>query len=185
MPLAPPKPKRPRLNAIIVGAIAAALLIFAAFSKQWLGNPSTDIGFGPMGCTDCCNSMVTLVQDTHCGMSNSAFVEMVRAADPDRADEMTSGAFAPMGWVTFGLCLLAGLALLAAAGLAYRNKRSALPVRVAWLSLVGALITGMVFVATKPGGPGFVGVAMGFWAFSAGTVGGIVAARLLAKRHAP
>jgi hypothetical protein len=43
------------------------------------------------------------------------------------------------------------------------------------------LISGCVFVATKPGPAGMVGVGMSFWLFGAGVVMGIVGAQMLAK----
>lgn len=178
-----PRPKDTRMTAIVVGVAAAALLIFAAVSKTWLARPGMyELGFGPLGCSKC---GVVVGEDG--GMSNGAFITALRDLGDDAA-KTASSAFAPMGWATFGLCAVAALALLAAAGLALARKRPDLPVAptsVALLALMGALITGMVFVATKPGGPGFVGVSLGFWAFSAGAVGGILSAQMLAKLLRP
>ena len=42
-----------------------------------------------------------------------------------------------------------------------------------------------VFVATKPGPPGMVGVGLSFWIFGVGAVMGIVGAQLLAKVNRP
>ncbi|MGH9883906.1 MAG: hypothetical protein ACREBE_00135, partial [bacterium] len=47
------------------------------------------------------------------------------------------------------------------------------------------LISGCVFVATKPGDVGTVGVAWSFWAFGIGSVAGIAGAQLLAKQIRP
>lgn len=179
-----PGPKKdPRMLAIGLAVGAAVLLLFAALSKQWLGNPAmNDIGFGPMGCKNCC----LMATQADCGLSNGAFVEQLRtvlAGDP-HADKYTSGAFAPMGWATFGLCIIAALGLLAGAFVAFKNKRPDLPVSppsIALMALMVVMITGCVFVATKPGQAGFVGVNMGFWAFGIGTVMGIIAAQMLAK----
>lgn len=173
-----PTHKDKRMLGIGLAAAAAALLLFAAFSKMWLSRPMlNDIGFGPMGCQHC---------DVFGGggdMSNAAFVSALRETESG-ANGTTSGAFAPMGWATFGLCLAAGIGLLAAAVLAFLKKNLELPVSPTTVALLGimlALITGCVFVATKPGGPGFVGVAIGFWCFSIGSVLGIAAAQMLAK----
>lgn len=179
------KPKSDnRMLAIGLAALAAALLIFAAFSRSWVARPTpVDIGFGPMGCHNC-----AIFSGTDGGdMSNGAFIERVREMDPDSA-RTTSSAFAPMGWATFALCLISGLGLLAAAGLAYTKQRKDLPIApttVALLGLMASLITACVFVATKPGGAGFVGISMGFWAYGIGAVMGIAAAQMLAKLLRP
>ena len=47
------------------------------------------------------------------------------------------------------------------------------------------MITGCIFVATKPGPLGFVGVSWSFWAFGAGTVVGIATAQMIAKLIRP
>lgn len=175
-----PQPKKDiRMLAIGLAVGAAALLGFAAFSRMWIGRPE-GIGFGPMGCTQC-----GLINGD-ASMSNGAFIEMLRSSGMD--EKYTSGTFAPMGWITFGLCLIAALGLLGGAALAFLRKRPELPMAptsAALLGLMGALITGCVFVATKPGGPGFVGVQMGFWAFGIGAVMGIAAAQMLAKVNRP
>jgi hypothetical protein len=44
-----------------------------------------------------------------------------------------------------------------------------------------ALISACVFVATKPGGNGALGVGVGFWVFGGGAVLGIASAQLLAR----
>jgi len=180
------KPKSDnRMLAIGLAAAAAAFLMFAAFSRSWVARPAPmDIGFGPMGCHNC-----AIFGGSEGGgdMSNGAFIAAVREMDPN-SDKTTSSAFAPMGWATFGLCLLSGLGLLAAAGLAYAKQRRDLPIApttVALLGLMASLITACVFVATKPGGAGFVGVSMGFWAYGIGAVMGIAGAQMLAKLLRP
>ena len=186
------KPKKDnRMLAVGLAVAAAALLIFAAFSKTWVSRPAPfDIGFGPLGCDNCGQ----LVGAEGSSMSNSAFVDKLREISKEysgggsNAEKMTSGAFAPMGLVTFGLSLLAALGLLGGASLAFTKKRPELPISPASVALLGVmagLITACVFVATKPGGPGFVGVSMGFWAFAAGAVMGIASAQMIAKLIRP
>lgn len=184
------KPKKDnRMLAVGIAVAAAALLIAAAFSKSWVARPAPlDVGFGPLGCYNC-GDLVGQGGD----MSNGAFVEKLREvanaySGGGQGERITSGAFAPMGYVTFGLSLIAGLGLLGAAFLAFQNKRPELPISPASVALLGimtALITGCVFVATKPGGPGFVGVSMGFWMFAIGAVGGIASSQMLAKLIRP
>ena len=185
-----PVPKDNRLLSIGLATAAAILLIIGAFSRHWLANPNlSGIGFGPMGCTACdlsggrSEGLDGLFAEAG-PMSNGAFVEMMRTMDPVHAEDVTSSAFAPMGWATFALSLAAALGLLVAAGLAFAKQRRDLPVApttVTLLSLMIGLLTACVFVATKPGGPGFVGVALGFWCFAIGAVMGIAAAQMIAK----
>lgn len=182
-----PKPKKDnRQLAIGLAIAAAALLIFSAFSRSWVERPGLEggLGFGPMGCHGC----AAIVGEPGGNMSNGAFVTAMRTQLGSEGARLTSSAFAPMGWVTFGLSILAGLALLWGAFVTYQNKRPELPVSppsAALLSLMVGMITACVFVATKPGGPGFVGVSIGFWAFAGGLVGGIIAAQMTAKLIRP
>lgn len=183
-----PVKKDTRMIGIGLAVAAAALLLFASFSRAWVARPlgAFDIGFGPMGCKNC-NMLTMSGDDAPSNMSNGAFIDMVRTADPS-AERETSSVFAPMGWVTFGTCVVAGLALLAAAFLAFRKQRPELPISPASLALLMimiGLIAGCVFVAKKPGGPGFVGVAIGFWCFGVGCVLGIAGAQMLAKEIRP
>ena len=176
-------PRDNRMLAVVLAVIAAGLLIFAAVSRSWLANPAFDIGFGPRGCHGC-----SIVGGAGGDVSNAAFVEMVRETDPTHADKITSSAFAPMGWATLGLCIVSALGLLGAAFLGYTKQRRTLPIApttVALLGLMLSLITACVFVATKPGGPGFVGISMGFWAYGVAAVMGIASAQMLAKLIRP
>ncbi len=182
-----PKPKKDnRQLAIGLAIAAAALLIFSAFSRSWVERPGlmgNGVGFGPMGCHDC-----GMIVGESGNLSNGAFVAAMRTQLGSEADKLTSSAFAPMGWITFGLSILAGLALLWGAFVTYQNKRPELPISppsIALLALMVGMITACVFVATKPGGPGFVGVSIGFWAFGAGLVAGIVGAQMIAKLIRP
>ena len=177
-------PREHRTLAVGLAVIAAGLLIFAAVSRAWLARPApVDIGFGPMGCTNC----ALVAGDVGGNMSNGAFIEALREMGPETA-RTASSAFAPMGWATFGLCLLSALGLLGAAFLGYTKQRRPLPIApstVALLGLMLSLITACVFVATKPGGAGFVGISYGFWAYGIGAVMGIAAAQMLAKLTRP
>jgi drug/metabolite transporter (DMT)-like permease len=168
---------------------AAALLLYAALSRAWLHNPRLGISFGPGGCNNCCY----LVGDAAdgCSLSNEGFVDSMRAMAKKLGDAKampTSSAFAPMGWTTYVLCIVGALGLLATAALALAKRRPQLPISpasIALLAIMMSLITGCVFVATKPGPAGFVGVANGFWAFGIGTVAGIAGAQMLAKLIRP
>jgi hypothetical protein len=197
-------PKDNRMLAIGLAVAAALCLLFAAVSKHWVGRPggywiSQPVGFGPTGCDNCGAFLLEGGGD----MTNGKFMTQLREdivetggfagamyADESfrSVDKLTSKAFAPMGWVTFGLGIVAGISLLVTAFLAFKKQRKDLPVSpasIALLSTMGAMITGMVFVATKPLGPMGVGVQYGFWIFGTGLVLGIIAAQMLSKLIKP
>jgi hypothetical protein len=181
----PPPPKKDNRQLAMGLAIAAALcMLFGAFTKQWLVNGSKhlDLGFG-------LRSNVTCVTDfddkQRCeDQSNSDVVDLFEKRDP----KMASGAFVPTGWITFISILLAAAGLLAAGAIAATKKPMDLrvaPTTIGLLFSMIALITGCVFVATKPGPPGMVGVGLSFWIFGVGSVMGILGAQMLAKVNRP
>ena len=153
-----------------------------------------DIRFGPTGFERCAKPPRGFERDeaspelTCESTSTNNFNVLVGMLDPMNRDRYTSGAFYRAGWLAFGACLLAAAALLVSAGLAFARKQKDLsisPASVALLALVAALVAGCVFIATKPGPAGMLGVDLGFWAFAAGTVVGILGAQLLAKELRP
>jgi hypothetical protein len=100
----------------------------------------------------------------------------------------TSGAFAPLGWITAVSCLVAALSLVIITLLTTANRRVLWPVMPTTTALLGVaigLVCGCVFVAVKPGAAGFVGVSYGFWVFGGGCVLGLAAATLLNKHIRP
>ena len=179
--------KRPnRWLAIGLAIAAAACLVTATFTQKWLvnGNVYEQIDFGLRTMSQCGSAFGEAECDR---FSNSAFVEQMRSVNA-AAERDTSSAFSPMGWATFVECLLAALGLVLAATIALAGKHPDLPMApttLALLAIMAALITGCVFVATKPGPPGFVGVGLSFWLFGAGAVLGIASAQLLAKVNRP
>lgn len=180
----PVKDRRPL--AIALAVIAAACLAYAALTKAWLANtksPVAQIGFGLTGELECVGGGDGA---TCTAMSNGDFVEKWKQFDT--SNEHVSSAFAPAGWITLAALILAALGLLGAAALAIARKRPQLPMSpstVALLGLMASLISGCVFVATKPGPPGFVGVGASFWVFGIGAVLGIAGAQLLARVNRP
>ena len=153
-----------------------------------------DIRFGPLGFEQCAKpdrgfEMDETPAEVECrAFSTADFNDLIgEAAQLDR-DKYTSEAFARAGWLAVGSCLLAAAALLVSGGLVLARKQMDLaisPATVALLSLMAAMVAGCVFVATKPGPTGMVGVDLGFWAFGAGTVVGILGAQMLAKELRP
>ncbi len=175
-----PEKKDNRPLAIGLAIAAAACLLFASFTQKWLVNTQLEVGFGLRSNQECAGP------DSCRSQSNSSLVSELQEAEGN--SDNASGAFAPMGWVTFGVLLAAALGLLGAAGIAAAKKKPTWPMAPTTVTLLGlmiSLITGCVFVATKPGPAGFVGVGLSFWLFGAGAVIGIAAAQMLAKINRP
>jgi hypothetical protein len=164
---------------ILLALIAAACLIAACFSHRWLANKHYgDFGYSPLAFQECgatCESV-----------SNFQVADI--ASDSPFEENRVSMAFPVAGLVTFIVLLVAAAGLAGAAAISAANRRPSLPVSPTTFALLGimiGLISGCVFVATKPGGVGAVGVAWSFWAFGIGSVAGIAGAQLLAKQIRP
>ncbi|NVB77034.1 MAG: hypothetical protein HOV81_01445 [Kofleriaceae bacterium] len=181
----PPTPKKDNRQLAMGLAIAAALcMLYGGFTKQWLVNGSKHLeyGFGLRSNFACVTGYDDKQQcESH---TNSEVVDKYKEIDP----KMASGAFVPTGWITFISILLAAAGLLAAGAMAAAKKVMDLPIAPTTIGLLFsmiALITGCVFVATKPGPPGMVGVGLSFWIFGVGSVMGILGAQMLAKVNRP
>ena len=176
--VAPPALKKDtRMLAVTLAALAGLMLIAAAFTKGWLVNPHFGVGFGLLSMSNCSGSDCASI-------SNLDFMAKARELAPDEV----SSVFAPIGIITMILCVVGGLGLLATAYFGFAKKRLAwplMPQTVALLGVMGALLTGCVFIATKPGGVGAVGVGWSFWAFGIGSVAGIIGAQMLNKLIRP
>ena len=172
-----------RWLAIALGFAAAAFLIYASFGRRWLYNTADtdELGFGLRDGFVCTSGECTV-------RPNSAYLHAFEQFGTLADARKTSSTFVPLGLTTFALCLLAAVGLAAAAALALGKKTPELPMAPTTLSMLAlmlALITGCVFVATKPGAPGVVGVGITFWAFGAGAVLGIASSLMLAKVNRP
>jgi len=185
-----PQPKNHRAIGILLALVAGAGLVYASVTKQWLtnGNAYEQISFGLRDMNQCGSAFGEKDCDH---FTNAGFIEQLRDTNEASARERTrdaSGAFAPMGWITLVACLLAALGLFAAAGIAIAGKRPDLPMTpptLALLAIIVGIITGCVFIATKPGPAGFVGAGLSFWIFGGGCVLGIAAAQMLARVNRP
>jgi uncharacterized membrane protein YedE/YeeE len=175
----PPTQEPPRAVGVVLSLVAAGCLIAACFSHRWLANPHVgDLGYSPLSYQDCRATCTTL----------SNFQVIKNTDQLGFAEQRASGTFPIAGLATFGVLLVAAAGLLAAAALATANRRPNLPVSPTTFALLGlmiGLVTGCVFVATKPGEVGAVGVSWSFWAFGVGSVVGIAAAQLLARQIRP
>jgi hypothetical protein len=177
--VAPLTREPPRALGIVLALVAAGLLVAACFSHRWLANRHYgDFGYSPLAFQECGASCETV--------SNFQVAEI--ASDSPFEESRVSFAFPVAGLVTFIVLLIAAAGLVLAAGIAAANGRPSLPMSPTTFALLGimiGLLSGCVFVATKPGGVGAVGVAWSFWAFGLGSVAGIAGAQLLAKQIRP
>lgn len=169
-----------RLTSVALCLVAATLLTAACMSKRWLANGAgpDSIGYGLIRFTECSGGKCT---------TSGSDVEplALRKRSPP---EHLSPVFPAAGWVTLGGSALAIVALGVCALLGLFRRRLALPIAPSSLALFGllvAMIAGAVFVGTKPGGLGRVGVDWGFVVFSGAVVIGMVAAQRIAKEIRP
>jgi hypothetical protein len=179
-------PKKDRRKiAIALCLVAAACMAYAAFSHRWLsnGNKHLQYGMGLQKSFECAKSD----SDWDCTwIANADLVKQMKEMqkyDPAHR-KLYSAAWIPAGWITLIAILLSSLGLIASAGLAIRKVYKEWPVAPTTVALLGGmvgLISGCVFVATKPGEPGMVGVGLSFWLFGIGVVMGIVGAQMMAK----
>lgn len=175
----------PPIALALLGAIA---LLFATMSSHWLSNAGDNgsIDMGLRSTTECGSvGMLLGPRPDECRTkSNSDYASEWKT----ETSQYYSAAFAPCGWITSIACLLGALGLLAAAAIALSKKQPQLPVSPSSLSLLAlmvALVTGCVFVATKPGPGGFVGVGIAFWIFGVGAVLGLAGSIMLARVNRP
>jgi hypothetical protein len=99
-----------------------------------------------------------------------------------------SSIFPILGWITFVCCLIAAVSLAIATAIVIGGKRIRLPIMPTTTALLGVLIAlgaGCVYVAMKPGPPGYVGVGVGFFVFGAGVVLGLYSSLVLNKLMRP
>ena len=174
-----------RMLAIGLCLAAAVFMAYAAFSHRWLsnGNKHLEYGMGLQKSFECAKSD----RGWDCEwISNKDFVAQMKEiekVDPGHR-KLYSAAWIPAGWVTLISILLSSLGLFASAGLAFQRIHKEWPIAPTTVALLGGmvgLISGCVFVATKPGEPGMVGVGLSFWVFGVGVVMGIVGAQMAAK----
>ena len=174
--------------AIALAIVAGLGLLFASFSTRWLANYGTDgsIEMGLRSTTECGSvGMVLGPASGECRTESSS--EYAKEWNVSEGRYYTA-AWAPLGLVTLIVTLLGALGLLAGAAVGCLKTKPQLPVSPSSLALIGimlALIAGCLFVATKPGVPGLVGVGITFWIFGAGAVLGIASAIMLAKVNRP
>jgi hypothetical protein len=145
---------------------AAAALAWASFSTHW----AQQIAYGQDTF-----GLRTWVRCTDDGVCDARSIETF-------ARYAKSDVFPILGWVASVSLWLAAASLAAAAALMLAGRFIARPIAlttVALVSLAVGLISGFVFLATRP--PENYGPGPGFWAFAAGELVGIVSTILVAR----
>ncbi len=209
-----PKKPEQRLLAVVLALVSVAGLGFAMVSKQWMYSPATSLGgefgFGLLGNFQCeerracvANSNRELADkwralDVEAAQKLDRLVQegapQQEISDAERFQKIfaeehhTSAAFALCGILAFIGCLVAALSNALALVLVVLKKRPHLPIMPTTTTILGimlAIVTGCVFVATKPGSSGFVGVSFGFWGYAAGCILGIASTLMLNRSLRP
>jgi hypothetical protein len=185
-----------RVLAIILGALAAGCLLFAAFTHAWLINDSTQepLSYGLTSVVSCSESSSTVdgsgaqVPAGECERESlSDHIERISIIRSTQ--HATSFAFQPAGLITAIACLLAAAGLLLATAMALARWRPTLPITPTTIALVATmigLVAGCVFVMAAPtlGGLG-LGVGFSFYVFGPGCILGLATCRLLARVNRP
>ncbi|HEY0254845.1 MAG TPA: hypothetical protein VGC41_25140 [Kofleriaceae bacterium] len=171
----------------IAALLAAAALVFAAFSSKWLANSGTagSISMGLLSTTECGVAGIQMVaNETDCVTTgNAAYNDAWK-----EANQPNSSTFAVAGKITLVAMLVAALGLTGAGLLGFKKTKPQLPISPSSIALLGLMISfisGCVFVATKPGPNGLAGVSLSFVVFGAAGVLGLFVAIQLSKLNRP
>jgi hypothetical protein len=179
LPDIPQLKKDNRMLGVGLSAASGLGLLVASFTHGWLVN----IGY------DRAVSLWSSCEDGQCTSNFGVYSNLKEIAERIGDDGPAVSSLWPVcGLVTILCCIAGGLGLLATAFFGFQNKRVTWPVQPTTVALLGimlGLITGCVFIATKPGGVGHVGVGWSFWIYGIGSVVGIVGAQMLNKLIKP
>lgn len=170
--------------AIALALVAAAGLVVAAFTNRWLASPDYEEGIGLRSFEVCdgpcvAGSNFQLVEKLDHEIAkiieaNKHLTERDQVAVP----RAPWHGFPVMGLTAFIASLIAAAGLLIAAFVAIAGKRIAWPVMPTTLVVLGllfAIVTGCIFVATKPEMIEGMGVGWGFMTFGGALVVGLAA----------
>ena len=175
--IAPVTRPPPRALGVTLAAVAAGCLVVACFSHRWLvATNRAEAGYSPLEYQQCTPA---------CAASSNFQVFRSTLNYPFEEDRV-SRAFPVAGAIAFIALGVAVAGLVTAAAIAAADRRPDLPVSPTTFALLGlmiGLLSGCVFVGTKP--PGSLGVSWGFLAFGVGAVTGIAATYLLARQIRP
>jgi hypothetical protein len=184
-----------RIMAILLAIVSAAGLAVAAFAPKWLADSTGDgSGFGLLEHTRCGVRCVTVTNFELVDGLDAEIARIVaenKARDPQRQLPIPPkpwGGFPVVGWMAWVSCLLAAAGLLVATALAIARKRiewTVMPTTVVVLGLLVGMVTGCIFIATKPAAIELMGVGWTFGVFGGGVVVGIAAVFPLNRQIRP
>jgi hypothetical protein len=166
-------------TARILCLIAAAMVILPCIGLHWLRAPARfgDAGMSLLSIDMCVEGFG---DEPACqSMSNFTVAKMMRKAGEGK------GAFAYAGIATIVLSVISGLALLAAGGLAFKDRFIRKPIALTTVALIGlcfALVAACVFIGAKPPGLPFA-ISWPFFLYALGVVLGIAGAQMLSKAY--
>jgi hypothetical protein len=207
--MTPQRPER-RLLALVLAFVAIACLIFAGLSKRWLYSPGRSPGFWSSEQRELAAPPYELgfgLRETFACMSRGLYESSallygnqaggrcvdrtnaeVFAEDARSGGRLMSAAFVAFGLITFAACVAAALLLLVAASLVVARKRVItflMPTTASLIALLVALVSGGLFLAVRPGPPGYVGLGLGTIVFGVGAVTGIASSVVLGRLLRP
>lgn len=187
--------KSRRATAIILAILSAAGLVVAAFSPKWLAGSLDDRRGIGLRSYDACFHGCSVGTNAEMIDRIEAEIEAIILANATRTEREQEAVprppwhgFPVVGWITFVASLVTAAGLLVAAALAIARKRTEwpiLPTTIAVLGLIVAIITGCVFVATKPDAVELMGVGWSFMAFGGAAVVGLASVFPLNRQIRP
>jgi len=181
------KPPKSRLMPILLAFVGAVGLVVAAFGPRWLADPDhAKVGFGLTTFEDCITES-TCTSGSIADLLDKIDLEIAQIEKRNETllpSEQISPpkkpwrGFPVVGMIAFIGSLVAAGGLVSGAAFALANKRPAVPIlptTIAVLGLMFAIVTGCVFVRTKPGA---VQSMEGGWSFF--VFGGAIVTSLIA-----
>lgn len=188
--------KSKRALAIVLAVIASGALVTGAVTDKWLaGTIDDDTAIGLRGARVCL--------DHDCGAGTNfevveaveAYIQHIVEYNAHVSEQQMRvvprdpwHGWPVMGWIAFVTSLVTAAGLMVGAAFAIAGRRldwAVMPTSVAVLGLIGAIITGCVFVATKPDAIDLVGVGWSFLVFGGGVVLGLAAVFPLNRQLRP
>jgi hypothetical protein len=188
--------KRNRETAIILALLSVATLLVGALGNHWLVDPQGQSQFiglrGVKACKDgMCDSMSNfqLVDEIEKDIDRvRARNATVRPQEQEAVPREPWHGFPVVGLLAMVSSLLAAAGMSIAAFVAVAGKRPEfriMPTTVGLLGIAFAIVTGCLFIATKPSMVKDMAVGWTFWTYGAGCVLGLAAVFPLNRQIRP
>jgi len=184
---------RRRTIAIALAFVSAAGLLVACIGDRWLLTPEGDrLVIALHGATVCKGECASVSSSELLDQLDQQIAQLKK--DPNPAVQRAIPrppwhGFPVVGFMALALSVIAAAGLLWAAVIALQRKRPELaimPTTIAVISLALAIITGCIFVATKPGlYEDSLTVGWTFWVFGVGVVSGLASVFPLNRQIRP